>query len=98
MTRRELIIHGAAGAAAVAFGGWGHTEQYDVVILQGRVIDPETKRDAVRNVGIRNGRIAAVTERQLKGRRTISAKDLVVVPVFIDPLSHGQDLENDRVQ
>ena len=69
-----------------------------MVILHGRVIDPETKRDAIRNVGIRNGRIAAVTERQLKGRRTISAKDLVVTPGFIDPLSHGQDLENDRVQ
>ena len=35
---------------------------YDVVILNGRVMDPETNFDAVRNVGVRNGRIEAITD------------------------------------
>ena len=40
-------------------------EDYDIAILNGRVVDPETKLDAVRNVGIRDGSIVAVTERRL---------------------------------
>ena len=32
-------------------------EDYDLVILNGRVMDPETNFDAVRNVGIKNGKI-----------------------------------------
>lgn len=98
MTRRSFLGNTAAAAASVAFGGWMHTEDYDLVILHGRVIDPETRMDGIRSVAIRDGRIAAVTTRELKARRTISARGLVVVPGFIDPLSHGQDLENDRVQ
>jgi hypothetical protein len=31
---------------------------YDVVLSGGRVIDPETKLDAIKNVGIINNRIA----------------------------------------
>src|SRR5579864_2562906 len=36
-------------------------QQYDLVLAGGRVIDPETRLDAVRNVGIRDGTIARVT-------------------------------------
>ena len=43
----------------------------DLVITNGRVIDPETKLDAVRNVGIDDGRIAAVSEAPLKGQRVM---------------------------
>ena len=98
MTRREFIGHGTAGAAALVLGSWAPEGEYDLVILHGRVIDPETKLDAVRSIGLRGGRIAAISARELKGKRTISAHGLVVAPGFIDPISHGQDLENDRVQ
>ncbi len=73
-------------------------EEYDLVILRGRVIDPETGLDATRSVAVEDGRIVKVTSRELKGRHTIDAKGLVVAPGFIDPISHGQDLDNDRVQ
>ena len=39
--------------ACTAYG----QDSYDLVILNGRVMDPETEFDAVRNVGIRDGRI-----------------------------------------
>ena len=35
-----------------------YAQQYDLVLEAGRVIDPETSLDAVRNVGIRDGKIA----------------------------------------
>ena len=98
MTRRDFLGQSSAGAAALILGVYSKTDDYDLVILHGRVIDPETKLDAIRSVGIRSGRIAAVTTRELKGRRTLSARGHIVAPGFIDPISHGQNLENDRVQ
>lgn len=68
-------------------------ETYDLVILGGRVIDPETGLDAVRNVGIRQGTIEAVTEESLAGARVVEADGLVVAPGFIDLHEHGQHLE-----
>ena len=71
---------------------------FDVVILNGRVMDPESKLDAVRNIGIRNGKIEAVTPQPIKGRTTIDGKSLVVAPGFIDLHQHGQIPENYRAQ
>jgi N-acyl-D-aspartate/D-glutamate deacylase len=71
---------------------------FDVVILNGRVMDPESKLDAVRNVGIRNGKIEVLTSRPIKGRTTIDGKGLVVAPGFIDLHQHGQIPENYRAQ
>jgi len=97
-SRREFLGQGALAVGALSFGGWGALADYDLVILNGRVIDPETKLDAIRHLGVRGGRIATVSRRELRGKRTVDAKGFVVAPGFIDPISHGQDLENDRVQ
>ena len=70
---------------------------YDIVIAGGRVMDPESGLDAIRWVGIRDGRIAAISDRALSGRKTIDASGLVVAPGFIDLHAHGQDDENYRV-
>ena len=62
---------------------------YDLVIRNGRVMDPETRLDqAGMNVGIRDGRIAAVTRETLLGRREIDAVGNVVAPGFIDMVSY----------
>ena len=73
-------------------------QQYDLVIEGGRVIDPETRLDAVRNVGIRDGKIARISTTPLNGRRVIHATGLVVAPGFIDLHQHGQDLASQRVK
>ncbi len=71
---------------------------HDRVILGGRVIDPASGTDAVRNVGILGGRIAAVSASDMRGRDTIDARGLVVAPGFIDIHAHGQTPETYRFQ
>ena len=68
------------------------TDDYDLVISGGRVIDPESGLDAVRNVGIRGGSIAAVSAEPLQGRATIDARGHVVAPGFIDCHVHTVDV------
>jgi dihydroorotase len=63
---------------------------YDIVLSGGRVIDPETKLDAIKNVGIINNRIAQISSEPLRGKETINATGLVVVPGFIDLHVHGR--------
>jgi N-acyl-D-aspartate/D-glutamate deacylase len=65
--------------------------RYDVVIIGGRVMDPASGVDAVRNVGVAGGRIAVVTTARIAGRDTIDARGLVVAPGFVDIHAHGQD-------
>lgn len=64
---------------------------YDVVISGGRVMDPETGLDAIRNVGILADRIAAISSEPLHGKRVIKAKGQVVAPGFIDLHSHTNE-------
>ena len=73
-------------------------QQYDLVLEVGRVIDPETGLDAVRNIGIRDGKISRVSAEPLSGRRVIHAAGLVVAPGFIDLHQHGQELDSQRVK
>src|SRR5271169_1574505 len=70
--------------------------QYDVVIHGGRVLDPETSLDAVRDVGIRGGQIVAISEQPLSGKRMIDATALVVAPGFIDLHQHDLSPEGMR--
>ena len=73
-------------------------QPYDVVIANGRVMDPESGLDAVRNVGIASGKISEISTAALKGKQTFDAKGLVVAPGFIDLHQHGQDAENYAVK
>jgi N-acyl-D-aspartate/D-glutamate deacylase len=73
-------------------------QQYDVVLEGGRVMDPETGLDAVRNVGIRDGKIARISAEPLSGRRVVHAAGLVVAPGFIDLHQHGQEIASQRVK
>ena len=87
--KRLLLLLLLAGCATRSPAGG-----FDVVILGGRVMDPETGLDGVRNVGITEGRITAVTADSITGRENLDARGLVVAPGFIDLHSHGQDPAN----
>jgi dihydroorotase len=82
------LLTGVLFAAALG------AQPYDIVIRNGRVLDPASNLDGVRSIGIRAGKIAAVSTGPLTGRKTIDARGLVVSPGFIDLHSHGQTPEN----
>jgi len=86
----------ARGSDAEAQGK--DSETYELVISGGRVMDPESGLDAVRNVGISGGKIRAISSERLQGRQTIEAKGLVVAPGFIDLHEHGQEPRNYQFQ
>ena len=67
---------------------------FDRVVLGGRVMDPASRLDQVRNVGILNGRISAISAGPIRGRDTIDARGLVVAPGIIDLHAHGHDDES----
>ncbi len=69
---------------------WGQPiVTFDFVLTGGRVIDPETGLDEVRNVGIQNGRITEISDSPLVGHENIDVSGLVVAPGFIDLHIHG---------
>jgi len=70
---------------------------YDLVVANGRVVDPESGLDGVRHVGITGGKIAVVSETPLQGTRVIDASRHVVAPGFIDLHEHGQQEESYRM-
>jgi len=89
-----LILALMPVAAATAQTG----AEFDIVLVNGRVMDPESNLDAVRNIGIRNGKIAAISTRPLRGKTVVDVKGLVIAPGFIDLHAHGVDAENNRYQ
>jgi predicted amidohydrolase YtcJ len=71
---------------------------FDVVVAGGRVIDPETGLDDVRDVGVRGGSIAAVSAEPLAGQVRLDAAGLVVAPGFVDLHCHAQTVPSMRMQ
>src|ERR1700733_3133092 len=71
---------------------------YDVVLRGGRVIDPESGLDAVRDVAIAGDRVAAVGTGLPPGRQDADITGQVVTPGFIDRHSHAHALGSARLQ
>jgi len=80
-----LVALGLTGAALTA-----NAQDYDLVINNGRVMDPETSYNDVANVGIKDGRIVTISKESIRGRQTIDATNHVVAPGFIDTHFHWQ--------
>ena len=93
MRRLFLLFAPLAFTVAVATA-----QQHELVLEGGRVMDPQSGLDAVRNVGIRDGKIVRISSEPLSGTRVLHCGGLVVAPGFIDLHQHGQELESQRVK
>jgi dihydroorotase len=76
----------------------GNNDIVDLVLLNGRVMDPESGLDNVRNLGISGGKVVIVTEEPIKGEEILDVGGFVVAPGFIDLHAHGQDNGSNKLQ
>ena len=90
--RRQFLSAAVAGAVTLARNPMAFAAQaskYDLLIKGGRVIDPSVRLDAVRDVAIAGGRIAAVEPSiTTAAAETIDARGKLVVPGLIDIHTH----------
>src|SRR5262245_58239580 len=95
-----LVLLAVGAVLALAVGGQSPLgpQDFDLVVLNGRVMDPESGLDDVRNIGVRSGRIAAISRDRLNGKIVVNAGGLAVAPGFIDLHAHGQTPETYRFQ
>jgi len=94
----KLLRHGLIIATLVMLPvNFVQSQNFDLAINNGRIMDPESGLDDVRHIGISAGRIIAVSETELEGERKIDAAGLVVAPGFVDIHAHGQTEEAFRL-
>lgn len=88
MNRRDFVYSATAGAAMFACGAT-FAASYDLIVKGGRVIDPSRKINALLDVAISGGRIAAVKANIPAGTAEIlDATGKVVLPGLLDIHTH----------
>jgi len=89
MLNRRQFLSAATGAAMVLGGPRAFAPTYDLIIRGGRVIDPSFRLDAIGDVAISGGRIAAI-DATIAGEaaKTINARGKLVVPGLLDIHTH----------
>jgi hypothetical protein len=86
------VVLAAVTVCSIFMVAPAQAKDYDLVILNGRVMDPQSGLDEIRNVGITDGKITAVTKKPIKGKQKIDASGHVVAPGFIDGHVHTVDI------
>jgi dihydroorotase len=99
----KLVLAGGAGmlaprglwsaATEVPAAPQNTAEKFDLLIEGGTVVDPSQNLDGLLDVAIKDGKILEVSKNIAKDRalKTVSAKDRIVTPGFIDMHAHCYD-------
>jgi dihydroorotase len=89
MNRRQFVARTAVGLAGVR-GTFAPAATSDLIIKGGRVVDPARKLNAIRDVAITDGRIAAIESSiSASATETIDVGGKLVVPGLIDIHTHA---------
>jgi len=98
----KLVIKYAAIFSVLCFFSACNQDEatviYDTVILNARVIDPETNTDGLLNVGILGDKIAIITDSPIEGKTTVDGTGKVLAPGFIDLHAHRQTNKENEYQ
>lgn len=90
MNRRQFVSAATATFVCIPRGLAATTTKYDLIIKGGRVVDPSRKLNAIRDVAIADGRIAAVAGNiSANATQTLDAHGKLVVPGLIDIHTHA---------
>jgi predicted amidohydrolase len=71
---------------------------WDIVLRGGRVIDPESGLDQVRDVAVAQGRVAEIGNGLRPARAECDVAGLVLTAGFVDMHSHVNDIAGLRLQ
>ena len=90
----------AVGALLLASGcaEQAPEQRFPLVLRGGRVMDPATGLDSIRDVAIRDGKVVAISAEALPGDSVIDVSGKVVAPGFIDLHAHGQTTSDMQLQ
>ncbi len=84
-TAIAAIVSMCVYAAVVTSAASAQADSYDLLIRNGRIVDGTGAPWYRADIGIRQGRIAAIGRlRNVQAARTIDASELIVAPGFID--------------
>jgi N-acyl-D-aspartate/D-glutamate deacylase len=72
--------------------------EWDVVLRGGRVVDPESGLDAVRDVAIARGQVTEIASALPQGQTDVDVAGMVLTAGFVDLHSHAQDIAGLRLQ
>ncbi|MGH9832919.1 MAG: amidohydrolase family protein, partial [Blastocatellia bacterium] len=90
MMKRTFVI--SVLLFALLGSGYSQRADFDILIRNGRVVDGTGNPSFIGDVGLRDGKIAAVGRlANRSAARTIDANGLVVAPGFIDIHNHSDD-------
>ncbi|MFD7161438.1 amidohydrolase family protein [Kribbella sp. NPDC059898] len=70
----------------------------DLVVRNGRVVDPESGLDRTADVLVSGGRVTAIGAGPYDAPLALDARGLVVAPGFVDLHSHAQNVPSQRLQ
>ena len=87
---RTCLVAALLSLVAISNVGRAQGPQYDLGVANGRVMDPASGLDAIRHIGVTGGRVVAISDAPLRGRRVIDAANHVVSPGFVDLHEYGQ--------
>ena len=90
MHRRQFVSTAAAALLGLPAALAARPTKYDLIVKGGRVIDPSRKLNAIRDVAIADGRIAAVEPNiTADAADMLDARGKLVVPGLIDIHTHA---------
>ena len=82
----------------VALACSGGATTYPLVLHGGRVMDPASGLDGIRDVAVQDGKVVAISAEPLRGEEVVDVTGKVVAPGFIDLHAHGQSTSDMQIQ